>query len=287
MSRLSLLLVLLVVLTAGCNGISSGSNVPDRDPYGVDDPLESSLANPGENVAGLTEEGVQNDSFVRDHYEVLSNQSYTTNQTTTATLANGTVLLESRESTLIDVENQRSLRRAQTTGTWNLSVRENDRERTTVEYRAENDGVSIGRPIVRIERGNGTVEYERGYDLSPRTAVNSRLGPLRDAEEIEIDRIRYTDDHYTVVRGTEPAAESVFLEDEPFSVQMLIRDDGLIYYVSLEATIERNDERVVVDQEFIVDDTEEVSIDQPDWYEEALEELDEDDVTRSESEVEA
>ncbi|MCU4742845.1 hypothetical protein [Natronoglomus mannanivorans] len=284
MSRLSLLVVLLIVLTAGCSGLPGETGAPDREPYGVDEQLESSLTDPGEHVVGLTEEGFQNDSFVRDHREVLTNQSHTTSQSTTATLANGTVLLENEESTTVDVENRRSLRHGQTTGSWNLDVREADRERTTVQYRSENDQLSIGQPVVRIEHGNGTVEYERGYDSSPRAELYSLLSPLREAEEIEIERARYADGHYTVVEGTEPAAGSMFLEDEPFSVQVFVRDDGLIRYVDLEGTIQRTDERVSIEQEFVVEDIGEVSVEEPDWYEEALEEL-EGDVTVSEADV--
>lgn len=286
MSRLSLLLVLLVVLTAGCNGISSGTSAPDREPYGVDEPLESSLATPGANVAGLTEEGFQNDSFVRDHHEVLKNQSYATAQTTTATLSNGTVVLENEQSMRIDAANRRSLRHTQTTGSWNLDVRETDRQRDTAQYRSENDQFAIGQPVVRIEHGNGTVEYDRGYDTSLRMEVYNHISPLRDAEELEIVRETYADGRYTVVTGTDPAADSVFLDDEPFTVRAYIRDDGLIRYVTVEAAIRRNGERVHIAQEFVVEDIGEVSVERPDWYEEAREELDKDDLRTPEPEVE-
>lgn len=270
MSRLSLLLVLLVVLTAGCNGISSGSSAPDRGPYGVDEPLESSLATPGENVAGLTEDGFQNDSFVRDHRERLEEQSYATAQTTTATLPNGTVLLESEVSTLNDRRHNRMLQTERIRGSWNLNTDGSDLEERAIQVWVDED---IETRISRIEHENGSVEFVPGPARYSRATVYSVVSPLRDAAELEIERETYADGRYTVVTGTEPAADSVFLDDEPFSARAFIRDDGVIRYAAVNATIRRDGERVAINQDYLVEDIGEVSVERPDWYEEAREEL--------------
>lgn len=280
MSRLSLLLVLLVVLTAGCNGISSGSSAPDRDPYGVDDSLESSLSEPGENVAGLTEEGFQNDTFVRDHHAVLENRSYATIQTTTATLPNGTILLENEQSTRVDATSRASLTRSQLTGSWTLDVRERDNQQRIVQYRADEHD-----RLVRIEHENGTVEYERAY-ISRSGGLYDFLRPLRDATEVEIERETYADGKYTVVEGTEPVSVSMYLDDEPFTVRAYIRDDGLVRYITLDATIRQGGERIRIDRKYLIENIGEVSVERPDWYEKAEEELEGDDVTVSEAIVE-
>ncbi|WP_276254430.1 hypothetical protein [Halomontanus rarus] len=270
MSRLSLLLVLLVVLTAGCNGISSGSSAPDRDPYGVDDPLESSLANPGENVAGLTEAGFQNDTFVRDHHAVLENRSYATTQTTTATLANGTTVFEGHVSTLYDRRHNQMLQTERTRGSWELNTDGSDLEERTTQLWVDEETETR---ISRIEHENGSVEFDTGPPRYSRATVYSAVSPLREAAEIAIERETYADGRYTVVTGTEPAADSTFLEDEPFSARAFIRDDGVVRYAAINVTIRRDGERVHVDQNYLVEDIGEVSANRPDWYEEAKEEL--------------
>ncbi|GAB3019319.1 hypothetical protein [Natronobiforma cellulositropha] len=226
MSRLAA--VVLVVLLAGCGGFA-GEGAVDREPFGVEEPLESSLAGgeTAEAVApGLASDGVfDGDALYDAHHRALDGQSYT----------------QSIRGEYVD---ERTV-----VGTYDLEVESAERGRTvlaTKHIRGEHGDLEAGvrthwiddgERIVRTDAVNGSVSYSRERPQQVWTPLAWVVTSLAEANETSVEWIgqHQGEDLYRLETdgGQVPFT---FEANETHAVNALVRGDGLVVQYDLWAT---------------------------------------------------
>lgn len=277
-SRLGVVLVVCLVLMAGCSGLSGGDETADREPYGVEEPVNASVEEdePEELLPGLTTEELANTHALREaHEEAIGNQSYTIEAETVYVTEEGneTVREVVEATTYVDpeagiVHEIQSYTGADETGGFV------DQQNQTIEQ-------WIGEEFLfRVEYENGTVEYmptpvervsveERIEQLSLRL-----LDPLQTVEETTTTgAVESTDGTYYVVEGQQNASNEIGQSGgiQETEARTLIRDDGLIRQTVTEQTIGEGDERTVVEGTTEIIAIGETTVERPGWYEEGIE----------------
>lgn len=259
-SRYRLLVVVAIAVLAGCSGFADD---PARDPYGVDDPLESAIVD-AESISGLTEDGFRDATFVREHRRALENTSYTQYATQNATTANGTILFDRGESHAVGAGREPARSVIRYRGTETPYVWAAGQEVVVDRWYEEHSRIQ------RIDSGNRSPGYSVQGDMFDVASVQSVAPALVAAAETELDAANGR----TVVTATEPGAESGYLASEPFRAEVVIREDGLVERASLEGTVRRDGDPVEQHIELWITDVGETDPERPTWYEEAVEELD-------------
>ncbi|WP_114576519.1 hypothetical protein [Saliphagus sp. LR7] len=275
MSRLAVALVVLLVSLAGCSGLSDEGGPPDREPYGVDEPVNPSIEDGSEGLLlGLTTEGVTNpDALFEGHHEAIADTPYTIETETVyvTETENGTVRQVIEGETYVDPEAGVALEsnRQYTEGNGSEGAFPDQRNRTVERWFGTET-------LARTESENGRVGYPyMGWSYEPMEWVaGTLLGALETVgNTTTVGAVEAEDGRYYVVEGRGNRSEEfdgtsrVRIVD----VRALVRDDGLIRQVVSERAVERTDGRTVVDSSVEVTGVGETSVERPAWYDDALE----------------
>ncbi len=281
MSRLAVVLVVLVVvLTAGCSGFADGDESPDREPYGVDEGVNGSVEDePEALLTGLTTEGVTNASDLREtHQEAIGNRSYTIEYEYEYVIEEGTESFRRSSNSTIRVDPEAEVvgvigqRRIE----GNVSdVPATDEPNATVEQWFGERGVT------RTELENGSVEYTPPLGIATTgseridTAERSLLSPLAGAvETTTVGAVDAEDGTYYVVNGSENVSgdgAEYGQDSREVDVRALVREDGLVRQTVAEQVMVMEDgERIRIAQTTEITAIGETEVQRPDWYEEAV-----------------
>lgn len=289
MARLALLLVLLIATTAGCNGLADGgTDVGDRDRgnFDVDEPLDSSVSSEGSDAGDdrvpVTDGGRIDDSMVYDAHEAAIRDQGRSQSVHTAI----SVVDEGGEPVF---ETEQYMQYDDSAGRFSVHERVTGESPEPIDGRrlpdrAAGEPVAFefwdgDRTLLRVAPENESVEYQEDPfvpfvpgDWRLRTAFSS-VGP------VDVDRFETEGRTYYELTADEPAPGSPFLGDEPFSFTAQIREDGLIKGYRMQGTIRDDGELLTVSEAVTVYDVGETSLERPDWYDEAIEAIDDDDST--------
>lgn len=277
MSRLAVALVALLVVMAGCSGLSGGNSPPDREPYGVDEQVNTPVEEePEELLPGLTTEGVTNVREIREtHSETIGNRTYT---------------IEYRHEYVVE-ENNKTFRQ------WSNMTIYIDPEAETVRQvnhrQIEADSPTADEPnmtidqwfgeqqVTRTEFENGTVEYTpRRSARTGREQISRAEGPLfsplgSDVETTVAGAVDAEDGTYYVINGSEHASgdDTKYGQDNrTVDMQGFIREDGLVRQTAVEDELVTEDgRRTAITQTTEITAIDNTTVERPDWYEDALE----------------
>lgn len=275
MSRLAVVLVILLVLLAGCSGFTGG-NAPEREPYGVEEPVNATVeeSEPEDLLPGLTTDGVTNpDALLEAHHEAVSNASYTIETETVyvTETENGTVRQVIEGETNVDSERGVAYEVVSqyTEGNGSEGVLP-DRPNQTVERWFGEE------TLFRAELENGTVEYPyTGRTIDPEEWISSSLlGPLRTVENTTtVGAVEAEDGTYYVVEAHENRTDDGerIVGVDRRDVRTLVREDGLVRQTVSEGVFGEGGDRTTLDSESEVTTVGETEVERPDWYDDAVE----------------
>ncbi|MFP9192291.1 hypothetical protein [Natronosalvus vescus] len=236
------------LLTAGCTGLV-GSEV-DRDPYGVDEPVEPT------NDIGLA--GVSGDRVTSwqalwyGHIERLTDTSYVRTMETTYVDANGTVLSNTTQRAVITADGREYTEHTRYVYDRATNV---TTTRTTTQWV---DGDQVTNRVVG-ERGEATVSSGREIS-NPATRLPVVASTLFTAvESVSVDRSG--DRPRYVLTGS---GNAIPYQNTTFT--LILTERGVIEYLSLEGERIRNGEQVDVSVEHRIDRIgESIDLETPDW----------------------
>lgn len=281
MTRYRVLLVAALLVLAGCSGGLSGSDddVPDREPYSVDetvDPAANEAETDGEAdvdylAPGLTADGVENVRMLVDHhFDALERESangtYVAVIRVTQTL-NGTVVRDSRDEYVVRYP-----------GRWHQSTVLNASEDgSDVDVREA--WVTRSEVLFRVNRTDDPTRY---VELDPPDRVGHPEA-VEDRVVETLSRVTAANGNVTVAEerrhGTSWYVVTGDTEGERGGEQhtvVRIREDGFVERASSNATAGRGIEGQVVSR-FEFRPAPNATLERPDWYEAAVEATSEDD----------
>ncbi|MFC7232418.1 hypothetical protein ACFQMM_15370 [Saliphagus sp. GCM10025308] len=252
------LVILLVVLLAGCSAFGSGVEDPDREPYGVDEPVDPEPAEPDELLPGLTSEGVTDPhGLAASHEKTLSERSFRINQTGRWTRPNGSVAREYRLNATVDADGS-------TLGHEYVNPLHEDFV-IRLDFWRENE------TYVRAHRMDGSVAYDRS-DTVPGQLFG--LGTIRSGlesmENVSVSRATIEDDTYYVLESTDPDERTY--DTENVSMRMVVHEAGYVRDYRLEYEVEREETlTVVTDLSTARVGDPDLNVTVPEWLEDAKE----------------
>ncbi|WP_254769168.1 hypothetical protein [Salinilacihabitans rarus] len=250
MSRAPLLVALLVVL-AGCGALPGGDAQADREPYGVDEPVDPPSGPPGFSADGLEDPA----ALWAAHEETLADRSYAVRGERELTYENGTVYRAVEYATLLDRGDDRGYTREAWRGT---DVDDGDAVET--ERWTDDRGV-----VVRERFANGSVEYREGTGFA--LASNERR--LRAIlSVVEDPDVMVAEDGTYVIEASEASAASI-VADEPFHAEIRVHEAGVVEYAELEGTVDYDGERLRISERVGIDAVDGTTVVAPDWVDEA------------------
>lgn len=280
-SRLAVTLVALIVLTAGCSGLSGGDGSPDREPYDVDGEVNASAGGSEELLPGLTTEGVTNSEMLQEaHHEAIGDRTHTLKVETEYVIedGNGTFRRTSEMTLQIDPEAGvvHEVVRHRVDGDESLpSLYATDEPNRTVER-------WFGEKVLFMtEFENGTVEYTRPqydtqeYDRTDQASIRL-LAPLQSLEKpTTAGAVESDEGTYYVVEGEEDLSGDELgsnRQEGTLEARTLVREDGLVRQtVAGQIAVDGDGNRTVINQTAEITDIGETTVERPDWYEEAVE----------------
>ncbi|WP_207592688.1 hypothetical protein [Halomontanus rarus] len=245
----ALVLVALVVTTAGCSGLESSD---DREPYGVDEVIDTD----SELLSGLTTDGVTDRVALRNaHVDVLEDGSYRRTQRTTHRGATGEV-----ESV--------SVRNWSVTGETALIVDEIDsspfdsNESPVVSRQIWVDGIRTA--YARVVDESGTVTYRPAPSyVSPDPSPPVSLLSLYDAvDTVTVERENGTE--YYRLEGAGPLPS-----DDNVSFELLLTETGYVDAYDIEVVRTVRGDHLRTEYVGGFEPADDVSLAEPDWVEEA------------------
>lgn len=257
-TRLSVVVVVAVVLTAGCGGVAV-----DTDGSAAADSLDTP---PGMEADRVTDPA----ALTSAHGTVLSNRSYTTAQATTVTFGNGTVYAEHvRNATVAGPDSYR------------LSVTQGG-TRTPVGYGSRVafyvDGDTERQLVVGWD-GNRTVRQEPvgfvGRDDSVGRLLQRRdIGNedslyqlLASAETQTVEPQAQQGRYRVVLGGVTPAAPSFVADAGPANATLHVTPEGVVTELVVTYTATVGDDSVRVRTVVQYDDIGTASVDRSEWAE--------------------
>ena len=292
MSRVALTLfaVCLLTLTAGCSGLG-GDEPTDRDPYGVDETLESSTptdppqepASPDYLLPGLTaDEVVDGSAFYDGHVDALENRTYIHRVEGEYVDRNGTTTGQFE----LVVEESRSDQPA-------LAVKRVEGEHVGIDEGVRAHWVGDGERFVRIETANGSVEYSRDAPRQIWTPVVWILDSLSTAENVTVSAIDEDDgseggdedgvgdgnEHENGnetngyhIEGQNADAPVTFEASTSYTIEVTANADGLVTAYTLAGIADADEGLEYVEQgTYTISD--EITLERPEWVEDARDEL--------------
>ncbi|GAB3022653.1 hypothetical protein [Natronobiforma cellulositropha] len=262
MSRLSVGLVFALVVLAGCAGFGDDP-ADERAPYTVENPLESSL-DAGDEAAWQDEAWIEDEFGVDDHERALEGRSHTIFARTTATFANGSLFAVSIERHEISADRTAAVSYEQHRGSWDEDGLTGEENRTTV--RRWYDGTDA---VERIEDANGTLETARSEWTPASVDGHEFIAAATAATDADLEWREDGGERYAFLVTYDPPADSAFRADDPFGLQVLVREDGLVRTWTAEGTQRAGEEPITVVREFRILDVDETEPERPRWADDA------------------
>ncbi|OIB56361.1 hypothetical protein [Natrialba sp. SSL1] len=250
----ALLLVALLVMSAGCSAFDSSPN-GDRDPL---------TAESDELVPGLTEDGINDTTaFANAHYDALEYNEFerteqqvrhnesgevirTTNTTQTVTEDAASYVLQVDPDSLADPEP--------------------DTEMTRETWREDGDQMSI----TRVTDAAGTIEFHGQNMGMESTSLPVSVYELSELEHtVSIDESDSGAERYRI----EGAGNTTQHSDQYVEFDLLVDSSGLIqtYEISQTMSVDSEEQTWESVGEFTRDD--DLELEEPDWVEDGWEEL--------------
>lgn len=277
--RLAVVIVLFA-LGAGCGGV--GDEAPDREPYGVDETVDSSIAaetvtsadadtdantgtgtkrRSGEFIqAGLTTDGIVDErAFFENYRTVVENRTHTYLVEKQYVDESRTVHGKTEQLVRVDPADERVFVIERTT-----SVETRPEEPVVREYWIED-----GRSVERVDPAEGSVEYGRGWPRQVRTAPVWVVYALAATENATVTEL----DETTRIDGRTSGPLYPFDGDETIDVRLTVEGDGLIRQYELEGVTDRYDLELRYAERVTYVDVGETTVERPEWVEEATAEL--------------
>ncbi|WP_114576787.1 hypothetical protein [Saliphagus sp. LR7] len=281
MSRLAVVLVACLVLTAGCGGFSASSNdpAPDREPYGVEESVNASTEEEtgGEQLLpGLTTEGLTDEIHLQEaHRDAIDNETFTV-RTETESLdesANGTEPRTTKTTSYVDPD------AGTVFGVTRINRSDADSgsgvDRSAIRAVEQWHGDET---LTRLEFENGSVEYPSiaNQSMSRNETIRQAMErPLVFIGSLEntttVGAVDAEDGTYYVVEGS--MNDSSAIEDgttREVEVRALVREDGLVRQTVVNESYDTRGERTTINRTIEIVDVGETTVERPDWYDEAL-----------------
>lgn len=248
------LLVATLLVLAGCSGVANDEPV-DRDPYGVDEPIEPS-ATAGIPITGPedSEFGTWEDLWM-SHVETLETNAYERTSTLEVVDANGTVIrsettrtVRAENGTML-VEQVRERPDSSGTGTEQETVTQwTDDDRSLVRTTADNE--------TTIEEGRALDDHASAFPVHP----DSLFISVESVTAVETD-----DSTRHVLRGSGVVAP---YENATFTA--IVDGDGYLEGLAVEGDVRHRVEAERATVEWRLDSVgEPTELDRPDWVEAA------------------
>ncbi|WP_312910082.1 hypothetical protein [Natronosalvus caseinilyticus] len=226
------LVILLVVLLAGCSAFGSGVEEIDREPYGVDEPVDPEPSESDELLPGLTSEGVTSPHDVGTaHADILVERSFTLEQTVTWYHPNGSIVRRSSSNATAEAGGP--------------MVGHEYVEPLHDDFVIRQDVWRANETYVRSHRPDGSVRYDR-FDAFPSRFLGAgtiRQG-LGSMENVTVSRATIEDDTYYVLESTDP--DTRVHDTENASMRMIVHEDGYVRAFRLEHEVEHEETLTVV-----------------------------------------
>ncbi|WP_312911854.1 hypothetical protein [Natronosalvus caseinilyticus] len=299
MTRFALQVIAVVALIAlaGCTGFAASpfeDSSPDREAYGVDEPLDPDEIETGSDqdappdIPSDESGSVDTGEVARGHMEATLHSTYRQHIRNVVTLDNGTTLLDNRASLAADPE----------AGIFHATERfegrfPTQRPPSRVRVDVPVDGLTAAEQWINRSESEqlGVYEYENGSTRYTRTMVgfvdyySTQQSMVQSVEDVTVERLEDGGDRYYRLTSQTPR-DDTYLEDEPFQFEAYVDSDGVIVYASLEGTMrlkevpigqrfdagEREGKTVTVQHVATTTDINETDLEEPDWVETAREE---------------
>ncbi|MFC7214374.1 hypothetical protein ACFQO4_09830 [Saliphagus sp. GCM10025334] len=212
------LVILLVVLLAGCSAFGADVEVIDREPYGVDEPVDPEPPESDELLPGLTSEGVTSShKLAGAHANALTERGFSLEQTTTSYRSNGSVVREHRLNTTSEAGGPViSHLRFDFADTANKS-----------RYVRQRDVWHANETHLRTRRTDGSVHYDRAARFSPEfLGVRVVEQGFDSMENVSVARAEREGETYYVLESSD--LSSNFSNTENASMRAVVHEEGYV-----------------------------------------------------------
>lgn len=261
--------VVALLVLAGCSS-GFGSDRPDRDPYGVDDPVDVSTGDSERVLPGLTNDELEDVNELREaHRGVLGNRSYRVYTRTDYTSENGSTSYALEQQEHIDYGSRKfyvhSEERGAYPGIRRPATADDLDENRTIELWIDRD-----HHLQRTEFENGTVSYDDEIRSSLTSGESRIFRTLHSIEESSVGSATIEGDEYYLIQGKSNDQYWHGTTNQSVSATVYVHESGLVRHYRLEGDILVDGEELRVREEVTLYDGGETSVEPPGWYEEAI-----------------
>lgn len=261
--------VVALLVLAGCSS-GFGSDRPDRDPYGVDEPVNASTSDLEGALPGLTTDELEDVNELREaHRGVLGNRSYRVYTRTDYTSENGSTSYALEQQEHIDYGSREFYVHSEERGAY-----PGIRRRGTVDDLDENRTIELwidrDHHLQRTEFENGTVSYDDEIRSSLTSGESRIFRALHSIEESSVGSATIEGDEYHVVEGESNERYWPGTTNQNVTATVYVHESGLVRHYRLEGDILVDGEELRVREEVTLYDGGETSVEPPGWYEEAI-----------------
>ncbi|USZ70585.1 hypothetical protein [Natronosalvus halobius] len=272
------LVILLVILLAGCSAFGSGVGDSDREPYGVDEPIDPEPPEPDELLPGLTSEGVTSShKLAGAHASALSDRHFSLEQTTTRYRSNGSVAQEHRLNTTGEADGPI------------LSYVRFDYVDTEDEasYVSQQDVWHANETYLRTRSTDGSVHYDRAAGFSSAfLGVGAVQQGLDSMKNVSVARAEREGETYYVLESSDLSPD--FSNRENASMRAVVHEEGYVASFRWEyQTVRQETFTEVVELSTARVGDPDLNVTAPEWLEDAKEATRDEQGEPSETETEA
>lgn len=270
-------MVCLAALLAGCAGFAPADGAPEREPYTVEEPLEPSLESEeraGErSQPGLSEDGVVDETaFVAAHERAHQSEPYVTRSAGTLAAENGSeVGWYDQRATFgagddpVSIVTQAGADSAAASEYLDGAVTD---DIALADLAVRETWIDDGDVTDRQQLRNGTVVYGTQAPQRLTTTGTAAARALVQAENVSV--AEGENDHVLSTEEAPPVFPS-----EPtgtVSIELAVREDGLIRWAELRGRLDGDGEPVTYTQRLEYE-TDVQRVESPSWLEEAEDRL--------------
>lgn len=217
---------------------------------------------------GLSADGVTDPfALAQAHHRVLRNASYTVTAQSTHRYGNGTLVGTSSTTTAVAADGERTVR---TYGTFRNTSAQS--AVTQYERLAWSNGTLS---LTAVRFGDGEVTYDRSEDSAalPRNADTdweTIYAAFSAANTTVVGEVE--DDGRTLYRvvATDVRADSAYVDDRPFTMTALVDERGVVHSLVVAHPTTYEGTPAFVTQQIRVTNVGNTTVEQPDWYDDAL-----------------
>lgn len=217
---------------------------------------------------GLSTDGVTDPfALAQAHHRVLRNASYTVTTQSTHRYGNGTLVGTLSTTTAVAADGERTVR---SYGTFRNASAQS--AVTQYERLAWSNGTLS---LTAVRFGDGEVEYDRGEGSAalPRSADTdweTIYAAFNAANTTVVGEVE--DDGRTLYRvvATDVRADSTYVDDQPFTMTALVDERGVVHSLVVTHPTSYEGTPAFVTQQIRVTNVGNTTVEQPDWYDDAL-----------------